>query len=162
LFGNKQPNPDFSKTNNGNAGSTRYNYFLRYPFAQSAWNSDDRAPIGQSATAAGTGNAGGNRRDPVTGALGSTAQQGSGGSTGSSTERSLLNEAPTPLPAYLPMSYPGTYIPSLIALDMPLAKRDNEIFKNQMTTYGLWMSDTQFQALERENFQRQAELLLDP
>lgn len=59
-----------------------------------------------------------------------------------------------------------------IAQDQPLTKRDNAIFERatgyqlpgqgQITTYGLPISDTQYQLIDRENNQRYNELLWDP
>jgi len=44
----------------------------------------------------------------------------------------------------------------------PAAARDSELFDNLMTTYGLPMSDSQFQIIQRENNQRLLELAFDP
>ena len=48
------------------------------------------------------------------------------------------------------------------ALDTPATMRDNELFDNQLTTFGMPMSDTQFQIIDRENKQRFLELMFDP
>jgi hypothetical protein len=42
------------------------------------------------------------------------------------------------------------------------SKRDGEVTKNTVNTYGLPMSDTQFQIIDRENRQRILELAFDP
>jgi len=52
----------------------------------------------------------------------------------------------------LPMQGTGT----------PAAARDSELFDNLLTTYGLPMSDSQFQIIQRENNQRLLELAYDP
>ncbi|HEY9785469.1 MAG TPA: hypothetical protein V6D17_08715, partial [Candidatus Obscuribacterales bacterium] len=64
------------------------------------------------------------------------------------------------------------YQPKMIAMDKVLTKRDEAIFEKatgfeppgiaRLTTYGLPMSDTQFQLIDRENKQRFLELLWDP
>jgi hypothetical protein len=41
-------------------------------------------------------------------------------------------------------------------------RRDGEITKNALTTYGLPVSDSQFQVIDRENRQRLLELMFDP
>jgi len=50
----------------------------------------------------------------------------------------------------------------MYGMDKPLTMRDNELFDNTLTTYGLPMSDTQYQLINRENNQRFLELLFDP
>ncbi|MBS1995572.1 MAG: hypothetical protein JSS86_04645 [Cyanobacteria bacterium SZAS LIN-2] len=44
----------------------------------------------------------------------------------------------------------------------PAAARDSELFDNLLTTYGLPMSDSQYQIISRENNQRLLELAFDP
>ena len=44
----------------------------------------------------------------------------------------------------------------------PAAARDDELFDNLLTTYGLPLSDSQFQIIQRENNQRMLELAYDP
>lgn len=48
------------------------------------------------------------------------------------------------------------------AVDHPRHYRDLELFDNVLTTFGYPVSDTQFQIIQRENFQRLLELLYDP
>lgn len=60
--------------------------------------------------------------------------------------------------------YPPIYIQptKMYGMDKPLTKRDNELFDNTLTTWGLPISDTQYQLINRENNQRFLELLFDP
>jgi hypothetical protein len=50
----------------------------------------------------------------------------------------------------------------MYGIDKPLTMRDNELFDNTLTTFGLPVSDTQYQLINRENNQRFLELLFDP
>lgn len=50
----------------------------------------------------------------------------------------------------------------MMANNTTLQSKDNELFKNQLTTNGMPLSDTQFQVIQRENHQRMLELLYDP
>ena len=50
----------------------------------------------------------------------------------------------------------------MMATGTPAAARDSELFQNLLTTYGLPMSDSQFQIIQRENNQRLLELAFDP
>jgi hypothetical protein len=50
----------------------------------------------------------------------------------------------------------------MYGMDKPLTMRDNELFDNTLTTFGLPISDTQYQLINRENNQRFLELLFDP
>ncbi|MBU6451993.1 MAG: hypothetical protein KGS72_09470 [Cyanobacteria bacterium REEB67] len=50
----------------------------------------------------------------------------------------------------------------MIGTGKPAAARDSELFNNLMTTYGLPMSDSQYQIISRENNQRMMELAFDP
>ena len=47
-------------------------------------------------------------------------------------------------------------------LDTPATMRDNELFDNQLTTFGVPVSDSQFQIIDRENKQRFLELIVRP
>lgn len=57
----------------------------------------------------------------------------------------------------------GCYMqPKLFAFDLPLLRRDRELFIDHMVTWGQPCSDTQFQIIDRENKQRFLELFFDP
>lgn len=83
-----------------------------------------------------------------------------------------LNGAATPEPvvAYPPFikfcndnPYQGIcYWQAGMAMDAPRTERDKELFENVLTTFGYPVSDTQFQMIQRENFQRMLELMYDP
>ena len=76
----------------------------------------------------------------------------------------LLGACMNHMPQYTnPQEYPAYEqpYPMYVSATLPTA-RDNEIFKNQLTTFGIPMSDTQFQLIDRENKQRLLELLFDP
>lgn len=105
-------------------------------------------------------------------------------------QRSALNTTPTPQLAYdsvvVPCGQPtGHWLPGaqpwkqpqyasytdmpayiqptpMIAQDKPLTMRDNELFQNQIKTWGLPVSDTLYQTIDRENKQRFLELMYDP
>jgi len=133
-----------------------------------------------------------NTRDPVTGALGSATGTNTSTAAGGETvnlKQSVLNTTPTKVLAYdmmvLPLYGIGHWLPGaepwkqpqyastadipiyiqpikMYGMDKPLTMRDNELFKNTLTTYGLPVSDTQYQLIDRENNQRFLELLFDP
>lgn len=76
----------------------------------------------------------------------------------------LLGACANHMPQYTnPQEYPGYLqpFPMYVQATLPTA-RDNEVFQNQLTTFGIPMSDTQFQLIDRENKQRFLELLFDP
>jgi hypothetical protein len=62
-------------------------------------------------------------------------------------------------PTYLNGFYYQPYIPEI---QIPKQAKDTEIFQNLMTTFGLPVSDTQFQMIARENNQRELEIKNDP
>ena len=70
---------------------------------------------------------------------------------------------PMKIMAYMPVTTVGYYVqPPCPALDSPCAYRDLELFKNTLTTFGMPLSDSQFQIIDRENKQRFIELLFNP
>ncbi len=71
---------------------------------------------------------------------------------------------PTHLPQYATQgdAYVQYSQTKMLATDQPKTMRDLELFNNQLTTFGLPMSDTQYQMIDRENNQRMLELSFDP
>jgi hypothetical protein len=66
-------------------------------------------------------------------------------------------------PVYMPVYNNMGYMqPPLTATNRTVQTRDNEIYENQLTTFGMPVSDTQFQMINRENNQRKIEQLWDP
>ncbi len=66
-------------------------------------------------------------------------------------------------PVYMPVyNNMGYQQPLLNAVNTTPQSRDNEIFSNTLTTFGMPLSDTQFQMINRENNQRKVEQLWDP
>jgi hypothetical protein len=120
------------------ASDARQNYFKRYPFAQDAYKNDVLIKVDD----------GNNTPDgihPV-----------------SRMQRSAPG-VPNFVLAYIPMynSMPYYQWPCP-ALDTPATMRDNELFDHQLTTFGVPVSDSQFQIIDRENKQRFLELMFDP
>jgi hypothetical protein len=168
--------------NPGTAYNIRVNYGKRFPFMQDAWTHDklDLISTGQSNGDTGDGKG-------KTNSGGGTSNSGNQ----SNIKKSRLTsskDAKTVL-AYdimvLPYGQPGHYLPGadpthmpqyvdqgdayiqyaqtkMIAQDQPKTMRDLELFDNQLTTFGLPCSDTQFQCIDRENNQRLLELAFDP
>lgn len=165
----------------------RKNYHKRYPFAKEAFNSDELAVVtgGGGNTAGGGGNtqtqlpSGGG----VQGLIGAGGGQGgipglggagSGGGQGNNNQVQL-KESVGPGEAHVNAytfvikfcddnPYKGIcYMQPNLEYDAaPATRRDEELFKNCLTTFGYPLSDTQFQLIERENNQRFLELLFDP
>lgn len=69
---------------------------------------------------------------------------------------------PEPFMSHVPMYYPGLYQPMFMSKTAPAQSRDNEITQNKLPTNGLWLSDTMYQMIDRENNQRFAEQAFDP
>jgi hypothetical protein len=66
-------------------------------------------------------------------------------------------------PVYMPVYNSMGYMqPLLNATNTTLQSKDDEIYSNQLTTFGMPVSDTQFQMINRENNQRKIEQLWDP
>lgn len=66
-------------------------------------------------------------------------------------------------PVYMPVYNNMGYMqPPLTATNTTVQTRDNEIYENQLTTFGMPVSDTQFQMINRENNQRKIEQMWDP
>jgi uncharacterized membrane protein YgcG len=160
-------------SNKMSAWQTRENYFKRYPFAQNAYDKDTKS-IHHRGTVQNAGNNsfldglfGGGETD-FTDLFGGTT------TTGNSNEERLQQSDPpaagssvTAYPFYIKFCndnpYQGVcYWQFGEAVDTPAAARDMELFENVLTTFGYPVSDTQFQIIQRENFQRLLELLYDP
>jgi hypothetical protein len=120
------------------ASDARQNYFKRYPFAHDAFKKDVLIKVDD----------GNNTPDgihPV-----------------SRMQRSAPG-VPNFVMAYTPLDNSKSYHqPSCPALDTPATMRDNELFDHQLTTFGVPVSDSQFQIIDRENKQRFLELMFDP
>lgn len=164
-------------SNNMTAWKTRENYFKRFPFAKNAYDHDKKSPYHEGEV---VNNGNGSFLDGLFGDSGDGSNDFTdlfGGSTpGGSTsgdERLQQSDAPaagSPVTAY-PFfikfcdddPYQGVcYWQFGEAIDTPAAERDMELFENVLTTFGYPVSDTQFQIIQRENFQRLLELLFDP
>lgn len=66
-------------------------------------------------------------------------------------------------PVYMPVYNSQGYMqPLLNAVNTTPQSRDNEIYSNTLTTFGMPLTDTQFQMINRENNQRKVEQLWDP
>ena len=162
-------------SNNMNAWKTRENYFKRNPFAENAYNHDEKS-IHHRGTVQNAGN--GSFLDGLFGGGSDTdvSSMFGGGSTPTSQapeERLQQSDPPaagapvTAYPFYIKFCndnpYQGVcYWQMGEAVDTPAAARDMELFENVLTTFGYPVSDTQFQIIQRENFQRLLELLYDP
>ena len=120
------------------ASDARNNYFKRYPFAQDAFKNDVLIKVDD----------GNNTPDgihPV-----------------SRMQRSAPG-VPNFIMAYVPIYGASSYYQyPCPALDTPATMRDNELFDHQLTTFGVPVSDSQFQIIDRENKQRFLELMFDP
>jgi hypothetical protein len=135
---NTDDGEDAVDTNPGTAWDIRQNYFKRFPFAKDAYNNDVMENVDD----------GNNTPDgihPV-----------------SRMQRSAPG-VPNFVMAYnFVVNYGYYYQWPCPALDTPATMRDNELFDNQLTTFGMPVSDTQFQIIDRENKQRFLELMFDP
>lgn len=120
------------------ASDARQNYFKRYPFAQDAYNNDVLIKVDD-------GNNTPDGINPV-----SRMQRSAPG---------IPNFVLAYIPMYNSMPYYQWPCP---ALDTPATMRDNELFDHQLTTFGVPVSDSQFQIIDRENKQRFLELMFDP
>ncbi len=130
-------------------GNIRNNYQKRFPFAQAAWNNDVTIPVKDGLATLGI--------DPT-----NRMRRSAPGTT-----HHFIAYIPFPLTIpILNITIGGSAPPYKqklsIASDTPATMRDGELFNNTMTTFGLPMSDTQFQIIDRENKQRFLELLFDP
>jgi hypothetical protein len=120
------------------ASDARNNYFKRYPFAQDAYKNDVLIKVDD----------GSNTPDGI--------------KPVSRMQRSAPG-VPNFVLAYIPMYNQMPYYQwPCPALDTPATMRDNELFDNQLTTFGVPVSDSQFQIIDRENKQRFLELMFDP
>ncbi|MDQ5934201.1 MAG: hypothetical protein QG574_1499 [Cyanobacteriota bacterium erpe_2018_sw_21hr_WHONDRS-SW48-000092_B_bin.40] len=71
--------------------------------------------------------------------------------------------SPRVTPVYMPVYNSQGYMqPLLNATNTTKQARDNEIYQNTLTTFGMPLSDTQFQMINRENNQRKIEQMWDP
>jgi hypothetical protein len=123
------------------AGSTVADYDKRFPFSKARRAADTLQTVsGQAPSGSGT-----TRLQQS--ALNTTPQIGP-------APAAMLVE-----PTYLNGFYYQPYIPEI---QIPKQAKDTEIFQNLMTTFGLPVSDTQFQMIARENNQRELELKNDP
>nr|MDZ4836177.1 hypothetical protein [Candidatus Melainabacteria bacterium] len=160
-------------SNNMTSWKTRENYFKRFPYAKSAYDHDKKS-IHHKGVVENKGNSsflddlfGGGETD-FTNLFGGSNPTGTG-----SEERLQQSDAPavgapvTAYPFFIKFCndnpYQGVcYWQFGEAIDTPAAERDMELFENVLTTFGYPVSDTQFQIIQRENFQRLLELLYDP
>jgi hypothetical protein len=135
---NTDDGQDATDTNPGTAWDIRQNYFKRFPYAKDSYNNDVMENVDD----------GNNTPDgihPV-----------------SRMQRSAPG-VPNFVMAYnFVVNYGYYYQWPCPALDTPATMRDNELFDNQLTTFGMPVSDTQFQIIDRENKQRFLELMFDP
>ncbi len=164
----------------------RKNYHKRYPFAKEAFNSD----VLQVVTEGGgnTGGGGGNSQTQLPTGGGIQNLIGGGGGQGGipglggagqggqgNNNQVQLKESVGPGEGHVNAysfvikfcddnPYKGIcYMQPNLEYDAaPATRRDEELFKNCLTTFGYPLSDTQFQLIERENNQRFLELLFDP
>lgn len=120
--------------NGGGNFDIRQNYFKRYPFASAFWNADAREKYNNT-----------NLDQAVAG-------------------RAHTYQAFAPVCKNCDAGYGIAYMqpPGMIANSTPAGRRDDELFNNTLTTFGLPMSDTQYQMISRENNQRMLELAGDP
>ncbi len=161
-----------SQINPGTTVDIRNNYFKRFPFAKAAHDADtltNTPPVAST----GTGS------PPATMPMTIRAYDSCIKPIGYYTAcyavpmilpmpmlpgHFLLGACANHMPQYTnPQEYPGYLqpFPMYVQATLPTA-RDNEVFQNQLTTFGIPMSDTQFQLIDRENKQRFLELLFDP
>jgi hypothetical protein len=111
----------------------RENYFKRFPFAKKAWDSDRRQKYNDT-----------NLDESMSGVP-------------------HIWAAYTPVVKECTSGYGIAYLQTMMmATGTPASARDDELFSNLLTTYGLPISDTQYQIIHRENLQRLLELLYDP
>lgn len=162
--------------NNVTSPDIRINYHKRYPFAKAA---GPDAMGGQDVLVKVEGS--NNSQQDSGGGSGGGGSGGSGGGGSGSLQKSQECNSPQEVVAYkllthwccnkieciIPAGTPGYEPccyrqPLCIAKDKPATMRDMELFQNQLTTFGLPLSDTQFQIIDRENNQRFLELLFDP
>ena len=162
-------------TNNMTGWSTRDNYFKRYPFASSAYQHDQKS-LHHRGTVENAGNTSfldGLFGDGSDNDFSSLFGGSSNPTSQAPVERLQQSDPPaagspvTAYPFYIKFCndnpYQGVcYWQMGEAVDTPAAARDMELFENVLTTFGYPVSDTQFQIIQRENFQRLLELLYDP
>lgn len=137
----------------------------------SFWSSFFNSP-GQAIGGAVDGLLGNMGFGPIFGSGNNSNSNGNGEPVLRSQYSEPLNGAATPEPvlAYPPFikfcndnPYQGIcYWQFGMAMDAPRTERDKELFENVLTTFGYPVSDTQFQVIQRENFQRMLELMYDP
>ena len=168
--------PDINPTT---AYSIRKNYFKRFPFAQKAFDMDKKSKVSRGGVVENEGN-----QSFLDGMFGGSAPSWMSDMMGGSDQASVASNQPNPerlqksdppsagrqVTAYTPMvkfcndnPYQGVcYFQAGMGMDTPAAARDMELFDNTLTTFGYPVSDTQFQLIQRENFQRLLELMYDP
>lgn len=183
---NGGPN-DYEDPNPKTPYDTRTDYHLRFPFAENAFRHDEKevydwetreveGPPSESffSNAAGAVDdfVGSLGFGPIFGSSSNSSSSGNGEPILRSQYSEPLNGAAGPetveaYPLYIKFCndnpYQGIcYWQFGIATDEPRTERDMELFENVLTTFGYPVSDTQFQLIQRENFQRLLELLYDP
>ncbi|MBZ0187825.1 MAG: hypothetical protein K8F91_16385, partial [Candidatus Obscuribacterales bacterium] len=169
----------------------RENYWKRFPFARQARDRDRMAEIPASVQEVEVDSGSlssffGDMWDGWFGGGGSDADQTGGQNSPGNDSASTNNSEHRLLESLPPFDHPEevtqeiTAYPFFIkfcnddpyqgvcywqfgeAIDHPRHYRDLEVFDNVLTTFGYPVSDTQFQIIQRENFQRLLELLYDP
>lgn len=181
--------PTIEDSNPKTPFDTREDYFKRFPFAQSSFDHDNKE-IHEWTTRVVEGPPEPSFFDNISSFVGNIGNSiGSlfglgGGNAGTSssqgqTEPILRSQHSVPetgasgpvhvtaYPFFIKFCndnpYQGVcYWQAGEAFDRPRTDRDLELFENVLTTFGYPVSDTQFQLIQRENFQRLLELMYDP